>query len=473
MGMKVDISEVRTLSSDLKSTANEIDSALDAIRTSIERINNMNSFSGKAAKNAKDYFIELHGSLIDSLQELYIDLEANLTDHLNAFEGSVDSSTTTIVESDYLNEIETDVNLEYSKLSSYHQSVERTIQNVNDISAASPPEMYSATRSKRDAEDVVIELESNLSSFTKEGKSQVSRTKEFLQRIERTINTAGSHKGEARFTDFESGTAKKEILNLKGFHDVADKISTGATGFTTSRAIYEAAQNEGLSVSKYTKNGKIMYRINASEDALKALGVVPDSHAKTAIKRNKQNSKAPLNYYDSKTGTQVWSKTGQNVLKKHPSINAWNDKASILEKSKTVARETGKGAVKGLTDIVDLRGINNSGIKGATKVLGPIGAGLSYYSNYHDAKANGLNGKEAHSQARTNTVVDVTISSAVQAGFTAAGTAFIPIPGVGTAIGVIGGIIANTLLNAEFGKSGKSIMDRAKGAVNKIKGWFS
>ena len=97
-------------------------------------------------------------------------------------------------------------------MGSYHQSVERTIQNVNDISAASPPKMYSATRSKREAEDVVIDLESNLSSFTKEGKSQVSRTKEFLQRIEKTINTAGTEKGEARFTDFESGSARKELL---------------------------------------------------------------------------------------------------------------------------------------------------------------------------------------------------------------------------------------------------------------------
>ena len=70
--------------------------------------------------------------------------------------------------------------------------------------------MYFATRSKRDAEDVVIELESNSSSFTKEGKSQVSRTKEFLQRFERTIDTAGTEKVEARFIDFESGSARKD-----------------------------------------------------------------------------------------------------------------------------------------------------------------------------------------------------------------------------------------------------------------------
>ena len=44
-------------------------------------------------------------------------------------------------------------------------------------------------------------------------------------------------------------------------------------------------------------------------DALKELGVEPDPHAKTAIKRNKQNRQAPLNYYDKKRGTQTWSKS--------------------------------------------------------------------------------------------------------------------------------------------------------------------
>lgn len=67
----------------------------------------------------------------------------------------------------------------------------------------------------------------------------------------------------------------------------------------------------------------------------------------------------------------------------------------------------------------------------------------------------------------------MTVSTAVQAGYTEAGTAFIPIPGVGTAVGVAAGIGGNWLLNKGFGKSEKSVMDRAKGAINKIKGWFS
>ncbi|WP_405101053.1 hypothetical protein [Oceanobacillus sp. FSL H7-0719] len=322
-------------------------------------------------------------------------------------------------------------------MSSYHQSVERTIQNVNDISAVSPPEMNSATRSKRDAEDVVIELESNLSSFTKGGKSKVSRTKEFLQRFEKTIDTAGTEKGE-------------ELV----------------TGLTSSRAIYQAAKNKGLSVSTYTKNGKIMYRINATEDALKALGVKPDSHAKKAIKQSRKHRQAPIKYYDTKTGTHTWSTTGKKVINKHPSLTyLYNN--THMDSAKSVGAVAGRKVVQDLKDKVDIRG------KGFTKALEPIGSALSYYSNYHDAQADGLSGKEAHSRAITDTAFDVVDGSAIQAGSIAVFTAAVPIPGVGTAIGVAAGLGVDWILNQGFGKSGKSVMDRAKGAFRKIKGWFS
>lgn len=49
----------------------------------------------------------------------------------------------------------------------------------------------------------------------------------------------------------------------------------------------------------------------------------------------------------------------------------------------------------------------------------------------------------------------------------------IPIPGVGTAAGVVAGMFVNGLLNVEFGKTKKSVMDRVKGGFRKLKSWFS
>ncbi|WP_249872492.1 T7SS effector LXG polymorphic toxin [Oceanobacillus saliphilus] len=490
MGNKVDISEVNELSHELGSAAGDIIAALDSIKSNIEQINAMDSFSGKAASNAKNYFNELHGSVIDNFQELFLKLETNLDNHINVFGESVDSSSTAIIDSNYLNETEGKVDLEYTKLRGYHQSIESTIQKVSDISSVSAPELYSVTSSKREVEDVIIELDKNLSNFTKEGKSRVANTKEFLHYIEKTIAAAGTEKGEARFNDFKSGTAKNELLALNGFVLGLQRVNTAVTGLTSSRAIAKAATNQGLSVTTYTKNGKVTYRITATEDALKALAVQPDAHARKALNKKKKGGNpkahwndatklkyqqnAPMNYYDKKTGKQIWSKTGTNLINKHPAIEALNDKASIKEKAKTVAKATGKGAVEGLKDTVNVKGIANSGVvKGSTKALGPLGAGLSYYSNYHNAQADGLSGKEAHSRTVVDTTVDVAVSGAVQAGSVALFTVAIPIPGVGTAVGVIAGLTANWALNQGFGKSDKSVMDRAKGAIHKIKGWFS
>lgn len=313
-----------------------------------------------------------------------------------------------------------------------------------------------------------------LGSFTNVGKQDISQIDNLLNHIKKAISKAGAVSGDARLTDLNSSTISNVLLTLNSFVDVAQKGEELVTGITSSYTIYKAAKNKGLSVSKYTKNGKVMYRINATEDALKALGITPDSYAHHAIKKSKKNRFAPLNYYDRKTGTQIWSNTGKDVIDKYPAMRSWNDKASVAEKAKTVARETGRGTLQGLKDTVDIRGITKSGVlKGASKALGPLSVGLSYYSNLHDAKADGLIGKDAHSRAVTDTAVDVTISTAVQVAFTVAGTAFIPIPGVGTAVGVVAGMAANWVLNKGIFKDGKSIMDKAKGVFRKIKGWFN
>ena len=104
-------------------------------------------------------------------------------------------------------------------------------------------------------------------------------------------------------------------------------------------------------------------------------------------------------------------------------------------------------------------------IKGAGKALGPISAGLSFYSNLEEAKKDKLSGEKAVIRAVRDTAIDVAAGGAVQAGMTALFTVAIPIPGVGTAVGVAFGVIANTVLTTKFGKNNKSVMDR-------IKSWF-
>ncbi len=244
------------------------------------------------------------------------------------------------------------------------------------------------------------------------------------------------------------------VMGLKESVGVSKKLNTAVTGGISSFAMYRAGLNNGLFTTRnFTSAGTYSYRINGTGQAMQALGI-----------SSNVNQGGILKYATKKPGSTGWSPLGDAALKKHPNLAYWNDSATAAQKAKTIGMGTLKGTGKAFTDIVDVKGIVTSGpLKGAGKALGPLGAGLSYYGNYSTAKEEGLSEGEAHGRAALDTTIDVAIGGAVQVGFTVAGTALIPIPGVGTAIGVGVGIFANIVLNTKYGE---------KSAMDHIKGWF-
>ncbi|WP_144509667.1 ribonuclease YeeF family protein [Bacillus sp. FJAT-22090] len=278
-------------------------------------------------------------------------------------------------------------------------------------------------------------------------------------------------------------SANPSVMVLKEAVGLAKRANTAITGGVSAFGMYVAGNDGGLSTSRVfdPKTGTYGYRINATGKAVSSLRADLDAKGfkelmKNVPKGNKKwspkhyeiaaNNTVTLKYGTKKPGQSGWSGTGDEALKKHPSLAYWNDQATNVQKAKTVGSATLKGTGKAFTDIVDVKGmVTNGPLKGATKALGPIGAGLSYYGNYTTAKDAGLSDGEAAGRATVDTAIDVAVGGAVQAGLTALGTVAIPIPGVGTAVGVGLGIAANSLLNMKFGKEDKSVMDH-------IKGWF-
>ncbi|SHM54865.1 T7SS effector LXG polymorphic toxin [Gracilibacillus kekensis] len=468
---KVDIAEVLEFKNDLKTTSAQIKASIENIKTNIQQIDDMDSFSGFAAKNAKDYFWTFHkNSVLEAFEELHTDLFNHLNNHSDSFNSNVDSSDIAIVQSDYLEDLDYQIDLDYQKLDSIQLTIKRTINSVSDITSAGAPTFYDVTNDKKEVEKLIENLDSNLASFTREGSYNDSRTKSLIERIEKTLAKVGSVEGESRFKDHNF---KEKADNLKDF--LGNYALPTATGSVTSLAIAKAAKDNGLSVTEYKKNGKTTYRINASEDALRALGVEPDMNANRALQQSGKtgNAKAPINYYDKGQGKQIYSSVGEEVINKHRAMMAYNDKATTAVKWKNVGEAAKHGALDSIKEL-NPNGILKSGlVKGATKAGGIFTAGLTGYSNYNDALADGLTGGKAVGRAAVDTTIDTVVGGTVQVAFTAAGTAFIPIPGVGTALGAIAGIGANVLLNTKFGKSKKSIMDRAKDGFHKLTGWFS
>ncbi|MCL6571134.1 MAG: LXG domain-containing protein [Bacillus sp. (in: Bacteria)] len=247
------------------------------------------------------------------------------------------------------------------------------------------------------------------------------------------------------------------LENLSESVSATDTITNNVfTNGVSSFKMFMAGLNDGLTTSKHlTSDGTYSYRINATGQAMAALGV-----------SSTLNQGGILKYASQKTGQTGWSSLGNAALKKHPNLAFWNDGSTAAQKAKVIGTATVKGTGKAFTDLVDVKGIVTSGpLKGAGKALGPLGAGLNYYGNYSTAKVEGLSDGEAHGRAAVDTAIDVAVGGAVQTAFTVGFTAIIPIPGVGTAVGIGFGILANVALNTKIRDSDKSVMDH-------IKGWF-
>jgi len=157
MGHKVDISEVIEFSDELKTASEDIKSSLRKVEENIEQINAMESFSGKAAKEAKGYFNDLHKTILESFNGLFTDLDNNLKKHLDEFESSVDSSDSAIIQNDYLKETEEDVSDDYEELSEKHDTVNETIDSVADISSATAPSFSNVTSNAEEAVKVITD----------------------------------------------------------------------------------------------------------------------------------------------------------------------------------------------------------------------------------------------------------------------------------------------------------------------------
>lgn len=250
-------------------------------------------------------------------------------------------------------------------------------------------------------------------------------------------------------------SANPTIMELKVWQENLLRAATGAIAGTSGFALFRAGLNKGITTSSHYDNRRNVnsYRINASGQALKRLGLATDKPG------------AILKFATQKPGQTGWSSLGDDALKKHPTLAYWNNSATKAQKAKTIGTAALKGTGEAFTDLVNLKGVVTGGVlNGATKSLGIAGAGLSYYSNYTIAKDAGLSNSEAAGRATVDTAIDVAVAGAIQVGFTAAGTALIPIPGVGTVVGALAGIGANLLLNSKFGMK--------KTPMEFLKGWF-
>ncbi|MFD1068250.1 T7SS effector LXG polymorphic toxin [Oceanobacillus locisalsi] len=228
MANKVDISEVKDLQNDLEEASTNFRSQLDQVKESIEAINSMSSFSGKAAKEAKQYFSELHLTILESFRGLFDDLEANLEEHLEAFRSGVDVSETAVIRSNYLQDVQEDVNELYEDLVKQDEIIHDTIQEVSDISSATPPSFSDVSDYKTKVIKKLKEVDEDLTSFTSTGDE--TDVQAIMSQIEAVMSNAQTSKGKARFADFEGASQGSDLGKLQAYsHEKKEERSTAVS----------------------------------------------------------------------------------------------------------------------------------------------------------------------------------------------------------------------------------------------------
>ncbi|MBP1971413.1 uncharacterized protein YukE [Virgibacillus natechei] len=217
MENKVDISEVTDFSNDLQEASADFRSQLDKVQESIEAINGMSSFSGKAAKEAKNYFGEMHITILESFKGLFDDLEANLEQHMEAFRSEVDVSESAVIKSTYLQDVQEDINEVFEDLEKQDEIIHDTIQEVSDISSATPPSFSDVNEYKNKTIKKLKEVDEDLASFNNKGDE--TDVKAIMNQIETAMTNAKSSEGKARFADFEGASQGSVLAELRGYNE--------------------------------------------------------------------------------------------------------------------------------------------------------------------------------------------------------------------------------------------------------------
>src|SRR5699024_12736833 len=135
---------------------------------------------------------------------IFKDMEENLQQHIKTIDSMLDSSYSTIIRSDYLQDVKEEINEIFETLQKQDEIISETIEDVSDISSATFPSFSEVDEWKKNAVKKINELDEDLDSFT--GEDDEVDVQKVMQQIETVMKNAKASEGKARFTDFEGAS---------------------------------------------------------------------------------------------------------------------------------------------------------------------------------------------------------------------------------------------------------------------------
>src|SRR5690625_325962 len=258
VNLKVDLKEVIAFSEQVHKTREQIVTDLDTVQKHMERIISTDEFTGKTANTTKDYFIEVHQVLIDAFQQLLIEIDENLTRHIEHFLAQVDTDEATIIDRNYLNTLLETIDKDYIAFQDEARQIANALSHVANYAPVTIPLLSPAEEMKHECQTTVENVEANLNAFT--ATKQSSHTEQLMFQIEQLINQLRMNVDGDQIDTIKSLSTYTENIFLESA--ILKQLGNGQTSNmidkTYEKAVHLAKfmQEHGwkIALSTFTKN---------------------------------------------------------------------------------------------------------------------------------------------------------------------------------------------------------------------------
>lgn len=464
---KIDMSEVISLKEDLTASADKLTASMSKTNSELNKIKNMNSFNGAAAKATKTYISSAHNNLIEIYDNLIADLKANINYSIKQFSSSVDSDSNCIIDSNYLNQLKTKVADSAKKISSSVKTINKEIATISDITSANSVQSNEFKSDEKQLKKIITDLVEKLEAFISASSREVSQSKDFIQ----ILNSAqGQIQKISSVPNGITSFKQSDIDKIKEWKSKATALKSATKNAKTidgtAHFLYHISKGH-IKVS-YTKNGKLSIQIVNSKAIIKNFTKIKKDGP--ILKRYKLTSEWRIGTTHKKLTTNAGklNKLGEKYT------GYWGLDKVFTEASKRTLSERLKTSIKspfsGWKDLSKFgKGMKALGIAGIA-----VETGLSAYDNYNDATKQGITGNKRVVSTTVNTGIDmgVSIGGAVAGAKAGAATGALlgsVFPGPGNAIGAaVGGIIGAAAGSWAASKASEKVRDGLKKNVNGI-----
>src|SRR5690625_691365 len=246
MNLKARMPEAIALSDKVSTAQDKIVTELNMVSSGIDDMMNLDEFSGAAADSAKEYFDNVHKTIVLAFQQLMIEIDTNLENHINTFHSDIDTSTKAKVDKHYLEEVKEDIETPFESLVETNEKVISTIDDVEDIVSVTKPKISSPQSDKNSIVELTEELIASLETYTTISNDRV---KEMIYHVKALMKDIQSYKGEERFKNVNKGELidpiRKIMMEEGGvFETLFEKVANNETLSPKEEALlYNLFQN--------------------------------------------------------------------------------------------------------------------------------------------------------------------------------------------------------------------------------------